>query len=212
MNKNTLILLVVIVALIMGTGLFFTYQAWQEEQKKRKEAEQANVRLIMDSIRKQKGFSETVKHELDKLAKQFETIEPDVTSKIVKAIKLIEINQTENAIEDLAVIMENLLEYYYQKDNGFVTWLKKVNKRIDLHNLLTYCKVDKKISDVEYQFFLGVKTIRNKEDHTLNQKLDDYLNATGLIVGIGAIVKIASFWKEKKHLEFIPIASKINNN
>ena len=115
-------------------------------------------------------------------------------------------------IEDLAVIMENLLEYYYQKDNGFVTWLKKVNKRIDLHNLLTYCKVDKKISDVEYQFFLGVKTIRNKEDHTLNQKLDDYLNATGLIVGIGAIVKIASFWKEKKHLEFIPIASKINNN
>ena len=83
------------------------------------------------------------------MAKQFETIEPDVTSKIAKAIQLIEINQTENAIEDLAVIMENLLEDYYKKDNTFIAWIKKMNKRIDLHHLLTYCNKDKKISDVE---------------------------------------------------------------
>ena len=95
--------------------------------------------------------------------------------------------------------MENLLEDYYKKDNGFVTFLK--NRRADLHHLLTYCNKDKKISDVELQFFLDVKTIRNKEDHTLNQKLDAYLNATGLIVGVGAIVKIASFWKQKKQME-----------
>ena len=138
------------------------------------------------------------------LAKQFEGIEPDVTIKIAKAIQLIEINQTENAIEDLAVIMENLLQDYYKADNSFLAWIKKMNKKIDLHHLLTYCKVDQKINDVELQFFLGVKTIRNKEDHTLNQKLDSYLNATGLIVGIGAIVKIASFWKQKKQSELAP--------
>jgi hypothetical protein len=198
MNKNTVIILIVVIV-IMGLGLMELNETLQQERKKRKEAEQANVRLIMDSIRKQKGFTEAVKHELDSLAKQFEAIEPDVTAKIAKAIQLIEINQTENAIEDLAVVMENLLEDYYKKDNGFVTFLK--NRRADLHHLLTYCNKDKKISDVELQFFLGVKTIRNKEDHTLNQKLDAYLNATGLIVGIGAIVKIASFWKEKKQLE-----------
>ena len=174
-------------------------QSLQLEKQKRKEAEQANVRLIMGSIRRQKGFTDAVKHKLDLLARQFETIEPDVTAKISKAIQLIEINQTENAIEDLAVVMENLLEDYYKKDNGFVTFLK--NRRADLHHLLTYCNKDKKISDVELQFFLDVKTIRNKEDHTLNQKLDAYLNATGLIVGIGAIVKIASFWKQKKQME-----------
>jgi hypothetical protein len=110
---------------------------------------------------------------------------------------LIEINQTENAIEDLAVIMENLLDDYYKKDNAFLSWLK--NRRADLHNLLTYCKQDKKISDVELQFFLGVKTIRNKEDHTLNQKLDDYLNATGLIVGIGAMSRLLRFGNIKRH-------------
>ncbi len=202
MNKNVIIILVVVV-LLMGVGLYFVNQSLQEERKRRKEAEQANVRLIMDSIRRQKGFTEVVKHELNELAKQFEAIEPDVTAKIAKAIQLIEINQTENAIEDLAVIMENLLDDYYKKDNAFLSWLK--NRRADLHNLLTYCKQDKKISDVELQFFLGVKTIRNKEDHTLNQKLDDYLNATGLIVGIGAIVKIASFWKQKRQLELSPV-------
>lgn len=202
MNKNVITILVVVV-LLMGVGLYFVNQSLQEERKRRKEAEQANVRLIMDSIRRQKGFTEVVKHELNELAKQFEAIEPDVTAKIAKAIQLIEINQTENAIEDLAVIMENLLDDYYKKDNAFLSWLK--NRRADLHNLLTYCKQDKKISDVELQFFLGVKTIRNKEDHTLNQKLDDYLNATGLIVGIGAIVKIASFWKQKRQLELSPV-------
>lgn len=202
MNKNTFLILIVVV-ILLGVGLYFTNEALQEEKQKRKEAEQANVRLIMDSIRRQKGFTDAVKHELDVLAQHFETIEPNVTAKIAKAIQLIEINQTENAIEDLAVIMENLLEDYYKKDNGFVTFLK--NRRADLHHLLTYCNKDKKISDVELQFFLGVKTIRNKEDHTLNQKLEDYLNATGLIVGIGAIVKIASFWKEKKQLELIPV-------
>ena len=198
MNKNTIIILIVVIVL-MGAGLFVMNQSLQFEKQKRKEAEQANVRLIMDSIRRQKGFTDAVKHELDLLAKQFEAIEPDVTAKIAKAIQLIEINQTKNAIEDLAVVMEYLLEDYYKKDNGFVTFLK--NRRADLHHLLTYCNKDKKISDVELQFFLDVKTIRNKEDHTLNQKLDAYLNATGLIVGIGAIVKIASFWKQKKQME-----------
>lgn len=202
MIKNTIIILIIVIAL-MGGGLFLLNYALREEKKKRKEAEQANVRLIMDSIRMQKGFTDAVKHELDVLAKQFETLEPNVTVKIAKAIQLIEINQTENAIEDLAVIMENLLEDYYKKDNGFIAFLK--NRRADLHSLLTYCNKDKKISDVELQFFLGVKTIRNKEDHTLNLKLDDYLNATGLIVGIGAIVKIASFWKQKKQLEIISV-------
>jgi len=202
MYKNTLIILIAII-ILLGVGFYYTNQSLQLERQKRKEAEQANVRLIMDSIRRQKGFTEAVKHELELLSKQFEAIEPDVTSKIAKAIQLIEINQTENAIEDLAVVMENLLEDYYKKDNAFVSWIKKMNKRADLHHLLTYCNKDKKINEVELQFFLGVKTIRNKEDHTLNQKLDDYLNATGLIVGIGAIVKIASFWKQKKQLELV---------
>ncbi|MBL7885069.1 MAG: hypothetical protein JNL69_13430 [Bacteroidia bacterium] len=204
MNKSTIIILVVLVCVFLGAGLYFTNEKLKEERQKRKEAEQANVRLIMDSIRKQKGFSEVVKDELKQLGQQFEAIEPDVTAKIAKAIQLIEINQTENAIEDLAVIMENLLNDYYSKDNAFNAWLK--NRRADLHNLLSYCKEDKKINDVELQFFLGVKTIRNKEDHTLNLKLDEYLNATGLIVGIGAIVKIASFWKTKKVNQHLVIA------
>lgn len=200
---NKILILAIIVALIVGAAFYFTNQALQIERQKRKEAEQANVRLIMDSIRNQKGFTETVKLELEKLSKQFENLHPDVVSKIAKAIKLIEINQTENAIEDLATIMENLLKEYYEQDRSFLAWIKKMNKKIDLHHLLTYCKVDRKISDVELQFFLGVKTIRNKEAHTLNQKLDNYLNATGLIVGIGAIVKIASFWKPKRESELL---------
>jgi hypothetical protein len=202
MNKTTVIIILIVVAAFFGIGYFFQNEKLKEEQQKRKEAEQANVRLIMDSIRKQKGFTEAIKYELDLLAKQFETVEPDVTAKIAKAIQLIEINQTENAIEDLAVIMENLLKDYYNKNSAFLNWIKQMKKKIDLHHLLIYCKEDNKINDVELQFFLAVKTIRNKEDHTLNQRLDDYLNATGLIVGLNAIAKISVFWKQNKQLQF----------
>lgn len=204
MNKNSTIIIVLIICVLLGTGFAFTYKSLQEEKKKRKAAEQANIRLIINSIQRQKGFSEVVKQELGLLAERFKTIDPDITNKIAKAIQLININQTENAIEDLAVIMENLLEEYYRNDNAFSKWLK--NRRADLHNLLTYCKIDKKIDEIELQFFLGVKTIRNKEDHKLNLNLADYLKATGLLVGIGAIVKIASFWEERKrlNLDMIP--------
>lgn len=206
MNKNTLLIVIAVLCVLMAIGFFAMNEELKAEKEKRLKAEQANVRLIMDSIRRQKGFTESVKIELENLSKQFETTEPNVTNKIAKAIELIEINQTENAIEDLAVIMENLLNDYYQKDTGFMAWMKKIKKnRADLHHLLTYSKEDNKISEVELQFFLGVKTIRNKEDHTLNQKLDHYLSATGLIVGIGAIVKIASFWNERKKPELISI-------
>jgi len=205
MNIKTIIIVLVVVAIVLGGITFYQTNQLEEERKKRKEAEQANVRLIMDIIRRQKGFSEAVKIELEKLGKQFEAVEPDVTTKLAKTIQLIEINQTENAIEDLAVIMENLLEDYYKKDKGFLAWAKSMGKKIDLHHLLTYCKQDKKIGDVELQFFLGVKTIRNKEDHSLNQKLDAYLNASGLIVAIGAIIKIAKFWNQKKQLALIPV-------
>jgi hypothetical protein len=42
-------------------------------------------------------------------------------------------------------------------------------------------------------------TIRNKEDHTLDLKLDKYLNASGLITAIGGIFKIASIvYQENK--------------
>lgn len=39
---------------------------------------------------------------------------------------------------------------------------------------------------------IAIKTIRNKEDHTLDLKVADYLNVSGLITAIGGIVKIAS--------------------
>lgn len=202
MNKNIIIISLIVALVLFGLLNYILNRKLAEESKRRRAVEQANVRLMLDSIRRQKGFTEVVKHELDLLAKQFEAVEPDVTYKISKAIELLTIGQNENAIEDLAVVMENLLLQYYEHDTGFKGWLKKLNRKMDLHHLLIYSKEDKKITDVELQFFLGVKTIRNKEDHILKQQLDDSLCIVGLITGIRAIGKIASFWSEKRHGSF----------
>ena len=48
-------------------------------------------------------------------------------------------------------IIEHLLTIHYQNDSDFKAWLKKEKKKFDLFNLLTFCKTDNKITEIEYQ-------------------------------------------------------------
>ena len=138
---------------------------------------------------------------MTKLVKQFEDIDIKVANEISQALQLIQIGQTENAIEDLVKIIEHLLSIHYQNDSDFKAWLKKEKKKFDLFNLLTFCKTDKKITEIEYQFFLAIKKVRDKEDHTLDLKLDPYLNASGLITAIGGILKLTAIVYPHKKIE-----------
>lgn len=88
--------------------------------------------------------------------------------------------------------MEHILNKKYSIDQTFVSWLKETKKQLNLHNLLEYGKKNEFITDIEYSFFVAIKTIRNKDDHELDLQLDNYLNASGLITAIGAIMKIDS--------------------
>jgi hypothetical protein len=56
MNKNTIIIGLIVALVVLGLLFYIQNQKLAEETKRRKEAEQANVRLILDSIRRQKGF------------------------------------------------------------------------------------------------------------------------------------------------------------
>ncbi len=199
-DKRVIILVLLAVVIV---SLYFLGRKNKEliqERNMRINAEQANVRLILEVVKSRKGFTEVMQEQIELLGKRFKEINPDVTSKTAKAVQLLSIGQTENAIEDLAVILENLLKDYYKNDPGFIKAKGSKDRDFSLGNLLEYCRKENKISEVEFRFFTGVKTIRDKEDHTLNQKLDDYLNVSGLIVAFGAIVKIASFNKQQPQL------------
>lgn len=143
-------------------------------------------------------MSDEIKIQLKKQILQFENIDIKISNEIAQALQLFQIGQTENAIEDLVKIIEHLLTVRYENDSDFIDWLKKQKKKMDLHNLLTYCKEEKQISEIEYNFLIAIKTIRNKEDHTIDLKLDNYLNESGLITAIGGINKIASIVYPKK--------------
>jgi Rad3-related DNA helicase len=200
-NKNKWLIEFGAIAVI---ATFVAAYFYIEDQKKRKriiDLEQDNLKLILESIKNNHNLSDELKRQLTKLVKQFEDIDIKVANEISQALQLIQIGQTENAIEDLVKIIEHLLSIHYQNDSDFKAWLKKEKKKFDLFNLLTFCKTDKKITEIEYQFFLAIKKVRDKEDHTLDLKLDPYLNASGLITAIGGILKLTAIVYPHKKIE-----------
>jgi hypothetical protein len=171
-----------------------------KQKKKIAELEEDKLKLILDSLNQNPNLSNEIKLQIRKLIKGFEHIDPKVSNELAQALQLFQIGQTENAIEDLVKIIEHLLTLHYKDNQECKDWLKEQKKKFDLHNLLTFCKTEKKIDDIEFQFFVAIKTIRNKEDHTLDLKLDSYLNASGLITAIGGIFKIASIVYPKQKI------------
>jgi hypothetical protein len=197
-NKNALMIGVAGIALVAILVAVYLYLENEKDKQKIVELEEDKLKLILDSLKRNPDFSEEIKQQLEKLINEFSNIDENVSNELVQALQLFQIGQTENAIEDLVKIIEHLLTVHYKENKGFNFWLKEQKKKFDLHNLLTFCKQEEKITEIEFQFFVAIKTIRNKEDHTLNLKLDNYLNASGLITAIGGIFKIASIVYPKK--------------
>lgn len=191
MNKNQSISVgigfVAVAAIVIA--IYFYIQSLQEKNKRIK-TEEDNLKLILESIHQNHDLTSEVQKQLEQLVSRFRTINPKISNEIAQSLQLIQIGQVENAIEDLAKIIENLLKEHYKEDNNFKAWLGK--KKEDFQSRLEFCKHEKKISKVEFSFFVAVKTIRNEEDHELDVNLPNYLNASGLIVGIGGIIKLAS--------------------
>ncbi len=195
-NKNLAIGIITAVAVVSILTAVYFYMEDKNKKKRIVKLEEGRLKLILDSLKQNPNLSDEVKSQLKELIYEFEKIDIDVAEELTEALQLFQIGQVENAIEDLVKIIGHMLEQYYAKQPEFKDWLKKEKKNksnIDIHDLLTFChKVDKKINEIEYQFFIAIKTIRNKEAHKVNLKLDNYLNASAIITSIGAIIKIAN--------------------
>jgi len=192
LKKSELIVgLGVIAVIAIMVAVYFNIEN-KKQKNKIAELEDDKLKLILESLNRNPDLSEEVRHQIEKLIEQFSSIDSKISNELVQALQLLQIGQTENAIEDLVKIIEHLLTKHYKTDSNCAKWLKEQKKKFDLHNLLSFCKTENKITDIEFQFFIAIKTIRNKEDHTLDLKLDSYLNASGIITAIGGIFKISS--------------------
>ena len=199
-NKNILILGVAATAVIAILIAVYLYLEDEKHKEKISRLEEDKFRLILDSLKQNPNLSKEVKKQIERLIIEFSDIDEKVSNELAQALQLFQIGQPENAIEDLVKIIEHLLTTHYKNNINFSKWLKEQKKKFDLHNLLAFCKQENKISDIEFQFFIAIKTIRNKEDHTLDLKLDDYLNTAGIITAVGAIFKIASIVYPKENM------------
>jgi hypothetical protein len=194
MNKNTAIGISTIAIIIAIFVIIYLSSENKEKNKKIKELEEDKLKLILDSLKSRNDISDEVKNQIEKLARQFENVDKKISNELVQALQLFQIGQVENAIEDLVKIIEHLLTKYYIDKEEFKDWCKEKKKNFKqpkLADLLEYSLNDNKISSIEHKFFVAIKEIRNKEDHTLDLTLDKYINTSGIITAIGAIVKFS---------------------
>jgi hypothetical protein len=135
----------------------------QKNKQKIAELKEDKLKLILDSLKQNTTLSEDVKHQLEKLIHEFADIDEGVSNELAEALQLLQIGQTENAIEDLVKIIEHLLTVHYNGDDKFISWLTNNKKKQDLHTLLMFCKEEKKITDIEFKFFIAIKTLEIKK-------------------------------------------------
>ena len=193
-------------AVLVGGYLYNRNRKLVRENYELKE-QQRHLKILIHTIKESSQFNNQMKQEILWLIDYFKNLDEKIANELAQALQLLQIGQTENAIEDLVKIMENILEQKYKSKKSFGEWLRNTKKKLNLHNMLEYAKKCEDIDEVEFKFFVAVKTIRNKEDHTLDLKLADYLNASGLITCIGAIMKLGQVnhvrlqtkWKEIKY-------------
>ena len=188
---------IALIAIIVAVYLYFENQ---KSKEKIEELEEDNLKLILDSL-KNSNFSDEVKQQIIKLIDKFKDIDVKMSNELAQALQLIQIGQVENAIEDLVKIMEHLLNTHYTNNRDYKEWLKnQQDKKDTLHNKLGFCKHEKKINEIEHSFFIAIKNIRNKEDHTLDLQLDEHLSISGLMAGIWGIIKLSEIVYEQSNI------------
>lgn len=198
-ETNSALLVIAVVAIIIAVCL---YANSKEKDNRIKELEEDKLKLILDSLRKNHSFSDEVKRQIEKLCLEYKEIDIKVSNELAQALQLLQINQVENAIEDLVKVMENLLKVHYSTNSEYNSWIKtKHGNKITLHNLLTFCRQENKITDIEFNFFIALKSIRNAEAHELDLQNQKYLNVSGIITAIGGIIRLSNLVYPKKQEE-----------
>lgn len=157
------------------------------------ENEEGEMFRINSLIDGNESFTNEMKKKTKHLISKFTHINPDIAQKLVESIQLFQIKPS-NAVEDMVVIIENLLDKLYSKNTEFKKWVSSTkDTRNNNEGRLRYCwKIDKYINQEDYHFYMGAISIRNREDHELNVDLDELTNFSGLASGIDAITKIGS--------------------
>lgn len=189
-KKDNQILLAIAAIIVLGYLIFQNSQ--QKNKIKELENEREDLKKLLAAINGSNSFDEEMKKTLIALCKKYENIDSKIANEIAEAIQLLQIGQQENAIKSLVKIMEHLLTRKLENDNSFVSWLtNKKKKKQNLQDMLDYAKEQKLIDTDEYNFFLAVKTIRNKEAHEVGYNAARAIKAAGILCALHGIFKLS---------------------
>ena len=185
MSKNAVIIGLSLIAGILIFVLIEDKKKLNANKKRIDDLELDRLKLIQESL-KNSNLTNEVKNQISKLITDYENLDENVTNELISILSLIEINQEEKAIKDLAKIVENILFDKFKKEEEF----KKFKTFIPLANLIEYAKKIKLFNKKEYNASCILREIRNEESHKLNLKYGSNWQMIGLLGGIEIIFKL----------------------
>lgn len=118
-----------------------------------------------------------IKDSLKKLILDFDNLDKNIAEELISISSLIEIDEKPKAIFSISKIIENLLKKIIESKQPFA-------------RLIDIAKENEILTSEECHFVNGIRTIRNKEGHELNVKIDSHLTASSFMIGIGIISKL----------------------
>lgn len=172
-----------------------------------KQLEIDNLKLLKESLKKNKSISEEIKYQLLDLFNTYKNIDSNIAKEISTALTIIDAGEEEKGIGSLSIIIESLLETKYRKSNKFSDWLKnRKNKKISnavQADYIEFAKEDNLLNKEEHDFAIAVKNIRNGTFHKPGNKLAWNYQKAGILVGIELVIKIGrSLQKDGRVVQF----------
>ncbi len=185
-NKDTTILILTAIAGILGYFLIQEANKNKANTKRIKALEKDRLKLMKDAIENSDHLSKEIKDQIHKLIDEYQEIDEEVAKELVSVLSLVNIGQHEQAIKDLAKIIENMLSEKYKDESKF----KSFKKYIPLAKLIEHAKEVKFFSSKEYNASCILKDIRNEVSHELNVRYGSNWQVIGLLGGIEIIFKL----------------------
>lgn len=184
------------IAAVAGIVILWLINLNQKKDRTIKEMKRHNDD-ILEFLRSSSTIDNETKQQLEQLIETYEVQDSGVCSELINIMGLLTSGYSTNAVLSLVKVIEKLLKEKYCALPDFSDFMKEMyngkKKSPVLHDYIEFGKKQEDLTQEEYHFMKGLKSIRNQEAHEVGvgMKIASNIIKSAASIGVGLIVKFS---------------------